>query len=133
MGRRIGSPCRGTLPSRPERRTEPGEEAVLAVNEKATLPGTREHSAQAHPNALRDLALLLAMGWLVTNLALSIADLPLKYLLKDSLRLNAAAVAAFFALGNFTNYIKPIAGLFTDSVPLLGTRRRHYLLVGVGG
>lgn len=82
---------------------------------------------------LRRLSLLIALGWLGTNLALCVADLPLKFLLKDELRLTPAAVALFFAIGNFTNYIKPVAGVLTDSVPFFGTRRRHYLLLGIGG
>lgn len=95
--------------------------------EAATYPGPSSQEA------LRRLAMLLATGWLVTNLALSINELPLTFLLKDQLKMDAAAVSMFFFLGNFTNYIKPLAGILTDSVPFLGTRRRHYLLLGVGG
>jgi hypothetical protein len=29
-------------------------------------------------------------------------------------------------------YLKPLAGILSDSVPLFGTRRRHYLLLSVG-
>jgi MFS family permease len=106
---------------------------TMATHEEIALPDTLAVAEQAPAESLRNLALLLATGWLVTNLALSIADLPFRYLLKDRLGLDAATVAAFFALGNFTNYIKPVAGVLTDSVPFLGTRRRHYLLLGVGG
>ena len=59
--------------------------------------------------SLRDHARLLAIGWLVTNIALSIADLPLKYLLKERLGLSPSDLSLFFVMGNFTNYIKPIA------------------------
>src|SRR6266446_3071863 len=45
----------------------------------------------------RAFALLLGAGWLGTNLAYSIADLPLKFLLMERLGLTAAAVSAFFA------------------------------------
>ena len=105
----------------------------MTLDEEAVLAYPAVAPDQNPPDTLRSLAMLLATGWLVTNLALSIADLPLKYLLKDRLGLDAATVAAFFALGNFTNYIKPVAGVLTDSIPFLGTRRRHYLLLGVGG
>jgi Na+/melibiose symporter-like transporter len=105
----------------------------LAVHEEVALPETSSAAVPADANSLANLALILATGWLVTNLALSIADLPLKYLLKERVGLDAAAVAIFFAIGNFTNYIKPIAGVLSDSVPFFGTRRRHYLLLGVGG
>lgn len=74
------------------------------------------------------MALLLALGWALTNIAYAIYDLPLTFVLKDELRLNAEQIAGFFALGVFTNYIKPAAGIFIDSVPILGTRRRWYLL-----
>jgi Na+/melibiose symporter-like transporter len=47
------------------------------------------------------------------------------------LGLNAEAVALFFVIGQFTNYIKPLAGICTDAIPLFGTRRRHYLLISL--
>lgn len=103
----------------------------------AIIIDAQDAAAEEYPTTdqqgLKDLARLLATGWLLTNIALSIADLPLRYLLKDHLGLTAARVSLFFAIGNFTNYIKPVAGLFTDAVPFMGTRRRHYLLLGVGG
>lgn len=71
---------------------------------------------------------IIAGGWLATNLGLQIALLPLKFVLKDEVHLTAAALSSFFFIGNFTNYIKPLAGVMTDSIPLCGTRRRHYLL-----
>jgi BT1 family len=80
----------------------------------------------------QDTARILALSWLVTNIALSVADLPLKLLLKNDLMLNAQRLAEFFAIGNMFNYIKPLAGVFTDAVPLYGTRRRNYILLGVG-
>ena len=77
------------------------------------------------------LAVLLCMGWLGTNLGLAATDLPLKFLLKERLHLNSADVSLFFAIAIFTNYVKPIAGILTDSVPLFQTRRRWYLLVSL--
>jgi predicted MFS family arabinose efflux permease len=85
------------------------------------------------PRALQRMALLLATGWLGTNLGIAVADLPLKFLLKDDLHLTPRAIAAFFALGAFTNYIKPVAGLLVDSFPLFGARRRYYLLLSLLG
>jgi Na+/melibiose symporter-like transporter len=37
-------------------------------------------------------------------------------------------MSRFFLIGTFAWYIKPVFGLIADSVPLLGTRRRHWLL-----
>ncbi len=81
---------------------------------------------------LESQASLIATGWLITNIALSIADLPLRFLLKDQLGLNAVRISMFFLIGNFTNYIKPVAGVLTDALPFMGTRRRNYILLGVG-
>src|SRR5689334_426323 len=78
------------------------------------------------------LSLVLLLGWLGTNLGYSIADLPFRFLLKDRLHLSASQMSGFMALAIFTNYIKPLAGILTDSVPLFGTRRRHYLLFSLG-
>lgn len=105
------------------------------TDEQVTSDGTGsvlEPASISDHNELLSLSRLIATGWLLTNIALSIADLPLRYLLKDHLGLSAARVSLFFLLGNFSNYIKPAAGLFTDAIPLCGTRRRHYLLAGIG-
>lgn len=80
---------------------------------------------------LQGMALLLAAGWGLTNIAYALYDLPLKFVLKEELHLSPQQISAFFALGVFTNYIKPLAGILTDSVPLFGTRRRHYLLLSL--
>jgi MFS family permease len=77
------------------------------------------------------MALLLALGWSLTNIAYAIYDLPLKFVLKDELHLNAQQISAFFALGVITNYFKPLAGILVDSIPLFGTRRRWYLLISL--
>ncbi len=77
------------------------------------------------------MSLLLAVSWALTNIAYAIYDLPLKFVLKDELHLDAAQISAFFAIGIVTNYVKPLAGILTDSVPLFGTRRRHYLLLSL--
>lgn len=88
----------------------------------------RAVAARDVPNGFGQMALLLAVCWALSNIAYAIYDLPLKFVLKDQLRLDAAHVSAFFALGMVTNYVKPLAGILIDSVPLFGTRRRAYLL-----
>jgi MFS family permease len=80
---------------------------------------------------LSKMALLLLLGWGLSNIAYALYDLPLKFVLKDELRLNPQQISAFFAIGIFTNYIKPLAGILTDSVPLFGTRRLWYLLLSL--
>src|SRR5688572_26214692 len=74
------------------------------------------------------MALLLALGWALTNISYAIYALTMTFLLKVELHLNAVQISGFFAIGVFTNYIKPLAGIFMGSVPFFGTRRRWYLL-----
>ncbi|HTE17320.1 MAG TPA: hypothetical protein VK689_02935, partial [Armatimonadota bacterium] len=76
----------------------------------------------------RRLSAIVAAGWLATNLGLQIATLPLKIVLKEEVQLTAGLLSSFFVIGHFTNYVKPLAGVMTDSIPFFGTRRRHYLL-----
>ena len=45
------------------------------------------------------MAMLLALAWGLTNIAYAIYDLPLKFVLKDELHLNAQDISGFFALG----------------------------------
>ncbi len=91
-----------------------------------------DSAAEAPPTPARAeltrLSIILAMGWLVTNVGLQIGTLPLKFVLKDEVHLAPERVALFFAIGHASNYLKTLAGVLTDSVPLCGTRRRHYLL-----
>ncbi len=105
---------------------EVGAEPLLPIDAPAA-------ASTHHDREMVQWALLIAAGWLGTNLGLNVTALPLKFTLKDQLGLNAAAVASFLAIGQFTNYIKPIAGLCTDSFPLWGTRRRWYLLLSLLG
>ena len=91
------------------------------------IPEAIRDDAKPAPN-FSQMALLLALAWAMTNIAYAIYDLPLKFVLKDELHLNAAQISLFFAIGVVSNYVKPLAGILIDSVPILGTRRRWYLL-----
>lgn len=57
-----------------------------------------------------------------------IGQLPIRYLLKEYLHVAPQGMSMFLFLAAFAWYLKPLAGLISDSVPLLGTRRRHYLI-----
>ncbi|MCS6774923.1 MAG: hypothetical protein NZ557_00115 [Chthonomonadaceae bacterium] len=113
-------------------RTRAEEQAMGAV-EEGRLTVDPDMEARAAQRTLHTLSLVLALSWLGTNLGYAIAGLPFRFLLKEQLRLSPPEISAFLALGIFTNYIKPFAGILTDSVPLCGTRRRHYLLFGLIG
>ena len=74
---------------------------------------------------------LIGAGWLSTNIGYALSDIPMRTILMERMHLDSAGSAGFFALTQCTNYIKPIAGVFTDYIPLFGTRRRHYLLISL--
>lgn len=95
-----------------------------------------------HPDAdpdararLRRLSLLIALGVFTTVFAnhARLAKLPLRALLKDDLGVTQESMAAFFALAGLASYLKPLAGVLSDHVPLFGSRRRHYLLLSALG
>jgi predicted MFS family arabinose efflux permease len=60
----------------------------------------------------------------------AIGLIPLKNLLKNQLHEDRAATAAFFFWLAFAWYLKPFFGIFTDAFPMLGTRRKSYILAG---
>ena len=60
----------------------------------------------------------------------AIGLIPLKNLLKNELHENLAATSAFFFWITIAWYFKPFFGIFTDSFPFFGTRRRSYILGG---
>jgi predicted MFS family arabinose efflux permease len=74
---------------------------------------------------------LVNIGWFNTGLALLVLEMPFKLLLKEQLHFSAAHVAGFLAFASAPIYIKPFAGILSDAVPLFGTRRRSYLLLGL--
>ena len=94
-----------------------------------------EHTAPTQPESSKSLAkwvLIIGAGTFATSLPQitdSPLDLSLKNVLTKELQLGLKDVTDFFFLATFPWYIKPIAGLLSDSIPLFGTRRRHYLIL----
>jgi len=60
---------------------------------------------------------------------LGLSRLAISFFLKDELGLSPAAMGALIGLGAAPWVIKPILGLLSDTVPILGYRRRSYLLI----
>ena len=83
---------------------------------------------------LRQYYIMVGLGAFVTTLAQPgvIGRLPFSLLLKNQLHFNAETLATFMFAAMFAWNIKPIAGMLSDSFPLFGTRRRHYMLLGAG-
>jgi predicted MFS family arabinose efflux permease len=87
-------------------------------------------TASADRRALRRWVVLLSAGFFATTMAQpAVLRLPIQNLLKGDLHVSREAMASFFAISTLAWYFKPLAGILSDSVPLFGTRRRHYLLL----
>ncbi len=87
---------------------------------------------QSEKNRLRSAMLLVGTGYLFLTLCdyrEGIANLALRFLLKDHLHLTATQLAGFFFITKLAWYCKPLAGLLADNVPLFGTRRKGYLVL----
>jgi predicted MFS family arabinose efflux permease len=116
----------GARPRRPRRDRPRGPRLVGG----AAAPTTR-----TEPAHLRRLAVFFAAVYAVQGLAepkAGLATQPIFFLLKDELRLGAAETATFLALIGVAWNVKPLYGLLSDLVPLLGSRRRSYLLGTTG-
>lgn len=105
------------------------------MNEQTSLPPDVEEDEEeyASPQSLefRKMWLLLGLGWVSTNVGYSVVGLPLKFMLKDQMHISAAMMSQFMFIGHSTNYIKPVAGILIDYIPLFGYRRRGYLLLNL--
>jgi hypothetical protein len=79
----------------------------------------------------RNAAIVIVVGVLATTLSQPqvLARIPLQNLLKNELHVDRAANAAFFFWAGLAWYFKPFAGIFTDAFPILGSRRKSYLLI----
>lgn len=75
------------------------------------------------------VALVIGAGVFATTLAQTqvLARLPLQNLLKNGLHVDRTANAAFFFWAGLAWYLKPLAGILTDALPLFGSRRRSYM------
>lgn len=95
----------------------------------ATMPGAPQDPHDARNR--RNVFAVIGGGLVVTMLAQPswIGSLPIKYLLKDVHHLDPSQMANFLALAAFAWYLKPVAGIASDSLPLLGGRRKTYLLL----
>ena len=81
---------------------------------------------------LRRIMMLVGIGYLFFSFSYprdGIMGLAIKAILKDQLHLEPTKIAAFSVIASMAWYFKPLAGLLTDNFPLLGTRRKGYLVV----
>src|SRR5579862_1784071 len=76
-------------------------------------------------------SIVIVIGVLGTSLAQPqvLGRIPIQNLLKNELHVDRAANAAFFFWIGLAWYFKPFAGILTDAFPLLGSRRKSYILI----
>lgn len=87
-------------------------------------------ASEARHKSLTRWAVLIGAGVFATTMSQpAVLRLPFQNFLKADLHASRQAMATFFALSTLAWYFKPLAGIFTDSVPLFGTRRKHYLIL----
>ncbi|HSF03789.1 MAG TPA: hypothetical protein VLA62_12295, partial [Solirubrobacterales bacterium] len=101
-------------------------DGVAPARPSAAVPGAPDRVP------VRRLLIFFAAVYAVQGIAepkAGLATQPIFFLLKDEMRLSAAETATFLALIGFAWNVKPLYGLTSDLVPLLGYRRRSYLLV----
>lgn len=99
------------------------------------MPSMRAAGSSRPDRALIHAGLVIGAGVLATTLAQTgvLAHLPLQNLLKNELHESRTASAAFFFWASLAWYLKPLAGIVTDAFPLLGSRRRSYILLSASG
>jgi predicted MFS family arabinose efflux permease len=90
-----------------------------------------ELQAEVEKPHLTRWAFIIGAGIFATTLSQPLAlKIPFQHLLKNDLHVSRQAMAAFFAIVAFGWNFKPLFGILSDSTPIFGTRRRHYLLIG---
>jgi MFS family permease len=75
-------------------------------------------------------AILVVVGIMSTTLGQEqlLGRIPLTNLLKNTLHESRTATSGFFFLAGLAWYFKPLAGILTDAFPILGSRRKVYLV-----
>lgn len=83
----------------------------------------------------KEYAFIIGAAAFVTTIAQMeiIGQLPIRYMLYKHLNVKPEQMSLFLLISGLAWYIKPIAGIITDSVPLFGTRHRHYLMLSAAG
>ncbi len=112
-----------------EKNLDPAPPIPVAEAISGDLP---RHDVSRSGITLSHYAILVAAGAFATTFAQQrvLANLPTTFLLKEHFHLKKEDVALFFFWATFAWNLKPLAGILTDAFPLLGTRRRSYMILG---
>lgn len=102
---------------------EAGEDAFVAPDSQVAM---RE---------IRRRVFVIGSAAFITTIAQMevLGQLPIRYLLKQHLHVTPEQMSLFLLISAAAWYLKPLAGLASDSFPIFGTRRRHYLILSSVG
>lgn len=97
---------------------------------QALLQETTAAPPAARGAGLGRSLIFIAYAVFITTLAQDkvLGSLPIKFLLKNELGVSKTQLAAFWFWAGLAWYVKPVFGLIIDSFPLLGTRRRWWMI-----
>jgi len=100
------------------------------LNQAPTQVETTPAAARRTAGLGRSLR-FIAYAVFITTLAQDkvLGSLPIRFLLKNQLHVDKTHLSAFLFWAGLAWYIKPVFGLIIDSFPLLGTRRRWWMIV----
>lgn len=96
-------------------------------------------ASTADPDLVRRMIFLFGLAYFAQSFAQmgGLIGQPLNYYLKEELGLSTADVSEYLAIASMPWVIKPLYGLVSDFVPLLGYRRKTWLmalnLIGASG
>jgi hypothetical protein len=92
------------------------------------LVGQGEDDLDRDHDRIKQLMLFFGLVYIVEGIGQhgGIISQPLRYYLKEVYAWTPLQVTAFFTAFDFPWIIKPICGLLSDFVPLLGYRRKSY-------
>ncbi len=97
-------------------------------------PATDEVRPAAGPTTAsrRAYLMMVAAGAFATTFAQqrALGNFPILFHLKEHLHFGKEQVSEFFMWATFAWSLKPLAGVLADAFPILGSRRRVYMLLG---
>ncbi len=87
-------------------------------------------TATTDPNMVRRMVFLFGLAYFAQSFAQlgGLISQPLNFYLKQELGLTTAEVSEYLAIASLPWMIKPLYGLISDYVPLLGYRRKTWLM-----
>ena len=101
-------------------------------SDSAALPlaaATTVQESEASPSPLLTFELVAILTVYFVQGALGLSRLALSFFMKDQLHLSPADVSALGGITTLPWVIKPLYGFLSDGVPILGYRRRSYLML----